>query len=187
MAEDTTTVESGTSIVIIRSARRLKFMSGNTLVKTYPVAVGKSSTPTPLGNYKVVNKIVNPGKSVLGTRWMGLNVPGGNYGIHGNNNASSIGKFISNGCIRMHNSDVEALFPKIQIGTPVTITDGPAESNPVSQDTVTSEGKRKHVIKPGDTLWKISRQYGVSMDLIVRLNTLSNPDLITPGEVIIIP
>jgi len=187
MAEDPTEVESGTSIVIVRSARRLKFLSGNSLVKIYPVAVGKHSTPTPLGNYKVVNKIMNPGKSVLGTRWLGLNVPTGTYGIHGNNNPSSIGKYISNGCIRMYNSDVEELFPKIKIGTPVIITDSPDGSDPLPQDSAATGGERKYVIKPGDTLWKISRQYGVPVDLIVRANHITNPDLISPGDVIIIP
>jgi hypothetical protein len=58
----------------------------------------------------------------LGTRWLGLNVPTGNYGIHGTNAPWSIGRFASNGCIRMHNRDIEAIFPLCPIGTPVQIT-----------------------------------------------------------------
>lgn len=42
--------------------------------------------------------------------------------IHGNNNESSIGKYVSQGCVRMHNDDIEKLFDKVQVGTPVTIT-----------------------------------------------------------------
>ena len=44
---------------------------------------------------------------------MGISIAGTNgsvYGIHGNNNESSIGKSISNGCIRLHNIDAEWLF-----------------------------------------------------------------------------
>ncbi|MGZ0879436.1 L,D-transpeptidase [Priestia megaterium] len=47
---------------------------------------------------------------------------GNTYGIHGNNNESSIGKYVSHGCVRMHNKDVEKLYEKVQIGTPVAIT-----------------------------------------------------------------
>ncbi|WP_230137514.1 L,D-transpeptidase, partial [Peribacillus frigoritolerans] len=44
------------------------------------------------------------------------------YGIHGTNQPSSIGKYISNGCVRMHKSDVERLYEKVPIGTKVLIT-----------------------------------------------------------------
>ena len=54
---------------------------------------------------------------------MGLNMYGygTTYGIHGNNNESSIGKNISGGCIRMHNKDVEWLFDRVRIGATVII------------------------------------------------------------------
>ncbi|MFD6440908.1 L,D-transpeptidase [Peribacillus sp. NPDC060186] len=44
------------------------------------------------------------------------------YSIHGNNNEGSIGKYVSQGCVRMHNADVEKLYEKVQVGTPVAIT-----------------------------------------------------------------
>ena len=50
---------------------------------------------------------------------MGLHVGatyGTTYAIHGNNNASSIGKHISGGCIRMHNSEIRWLFDQINVG-----------------------------------------------------------------------
>ncbi len=173
-------IETGSRVEIIRSARRLNYYAGDQKIKTYPVAVGKHSTPTPLGIFKVINKIVKPG-GILGTRWMGLDIPGGNYGIHGTNNPSSIGKFISNGCIRMYNSDVEELFPRVNIGTPVTITDG--KDNPPQGPG----GDRKHVVRPGDTLWKISRMYGVTIDAIVKINNIPNPDVLVPGQLLAIP
>jgi lipoprotein-anchoring transpeptidase ErfK/SrfK len=58
----------------------------------------------------------------LGKRWMGLDIGGGyTYGIHGNNDENSIGKYVSLGCIRMHNSDSEELFEKVFIGMKVVI------------------------------------------------------------------
>ncbi|CCF15163.1 putative L,D-transpeptidase YkuD domain protein [Brevibacillus laterosporus GI-9] len=50
---------------------------------------------------------------------MGLSKP--HYGIHGTNNPASIGKYVSHGCIRMYNRDVETLAKLVPIGTPVYI------------------------------------------------------------------
>jgi lipoprotein-anchoring transpeptidase ErfK/SrfK len=88
--------------------------------KAYPVAVGKASTPTPKGTFKIKNKQVNPG-GPFGVRWLGLSAPNGSYGIHGTNNPASIGKNVSNGCIRMHNKDVTELFNLVSVGTTVNI------------------------------------------------------------------
>ena len=79
---------------------------------------GKPSTPTPLGNFKIINRAVNPG-GPFGVRWLGLNKPG--YGIHGTNNPASIGTRVSNGCIRMQNKDVLELANTVPIETPVQI------------------------------------------------------------------
>ncbi|KQB76707.1 hypothetical protein AK964_21985, partial [Clostridium butyricum] len=83
-------------------------------------AVGKPSTPTPKGTFKIINRAVNPG-GPFGARWLGLNIPYGDYGIHGTNNPSSIGKSVSNGCIRMFNNQVIELSNLVPIGTTVTI------------------------------------------------------------------
>ncbi len=69
----------------------------------------------------MIEKIMFPAWEVLGTRWMGLDVPWGNYGIHGTNADWAIGTYVSNGCIRMHNWDVEAIYPLVVLGTPVDI------------------------------------------------------------------
>lgn len=89
-------------------------------VAKFPVAVGKPSTPSPLGEWKIVHKSLNWGNG-FGTRWLGLNVPWGIYGIHGTNKPGSIGTYASHGCIRMFNRDVEKLYPMIPIGTTVRI------------------------------------------------------------------
>lgn len=106
-------------IVIELDLRRLKFYQNGRLKYTFPIAVGKNHTPSPAGNWYVINKKIMPEPGVFGTRWIGLSNPG--YGIHGTNSPDFIGTAISMGCIRMHNADIEKLFPEVSIGTPVII------------------------------------------------------------------
>lgn len=105
-------------IDVSTTKHQLKLFDGNKLIKTYPIAVGKMLTPTPYGNFAVINKQRNPG-GPYGAMWIGLSKP--HYGIHGTNNPSSIGKNVSRGCIRMHNHDVLDLSRRIPIGTRVLI------------------------------------------------------------------
>jgi hypothetical protein len=111
--------------------RKLAVTEGNRVLKVYDVAVGKPSTPSPTGELKIINKLVDPtyhhqGKVVppgksnpLGNRWMGLSAKG--YGIHGTNAQSSVGKAASHGCIRMRKHDVEELFTMVGVGDVVVI------------------------------------------------------------------
>ncbi|EKN40904.1 ErfK/YbiS/YcfS/YnhG family protein [Clostridium botulinum CFSAN001627] len=107
-------------IIINTQAHTLTLFRNNNVYKTYKVAVGKPSTPTPKGTFKIINRAINPG-GPFGARWLGLNIPYGDYGIHGTNNPSSIGKSVSNGCIRMFNNQVIELSNLVPIGTTVTI------------------------------------------------------------------
>ena len=172
-------------------SRQLRMYIGGELSKTYPVAVGKPATPTPSGDYKIVNKVMNPG-GVLGTRWMGLNVPGGNYGIHGTNNPSSIGNRVSLGCIRMQNYSVEELFPQVPLGTPVRVLSVPGynttgTSSPTNPGSGPPLDHRVHIVVPGDTLWKIANKYTISLDTLLAANNLTNPDVLEIGQSIYIP
>lgn len=111
-------------IVIDTFRLRLIVLNDNEPFKVFPIAIGRSSTPTPIGNFKVVHKAVNWGTG-FGTRWLGLNVPWGIYGIHGTNKPWSIGRMASHGCIRMHNRDVEQLYPWVKYNTEVIIVGNP--------------------------------------------------------------
>lgn len=124
-------------VVIDRSATTLVLWSPLRRVKRYRVAVGQPKYPTPLGKYSVLEKQVNPWwrppdsdwaedaepippgpNNPLGTRWIGL---GGGIGIHGTNNPGSIGTAASHGCIRMRTSDVEDLYRRLPMGSPVHV------------------------------------------------------------------
>ncbi|MFD1179071.1 L,D-transpeptidase family protein [Paenibacillus puldeungensis] len=108
------------SIEIYPPQHQLVVKNHGKKIKTYPVAVGNPSTPTPVGEYRITYKGKNWG-TAFGPRWLGLNVPWGYYGIHGTNRPDSIGQHLSHGCIRMRNRDVIDLFDIIPVGTKVTI------------------------------------------------------------------
>ncbi|MBM7570743.1 L,D-transpeptidase family protein [Aquibacillus albus] len=106
------------SIVVNLSERTLTLLVNGLIQKVYPVGVGRVLHETPTGNFIIINKAPNPG-GPYGTMWMSLSKK--HYGIHGTNEPSSIGQYVSRGCIRMHNYDVEELASIIPIGTPVLI------------------------------------------------------------------
>jgi len=93
------------------------------VIATFPVALGKEGTPTPVGVFRITRKAEWGGG--FGTRWLGLNVPWGIYGIHGTNKAWTVGGYESHGCIRMLNADVEALSDMVAVGTAVHIIGDP--------------------------------------------------------------
>ncbi|GAB6992057.1 L,D-transpeptidase [Paenibacillus pini] len=105
-------------IIVDLSDRTLYLLDGEQVVHSYPVGIGKMLTVTPTGDYKIINKQLNPG-GPFGALWMGLSKP--HYGIHGTNDPSSIGHEVSHGCIRMQNKDVLALSALVPVGTEVTI------------------------------------------------------------------
>ena len=118
-------------IVVSLEDHKLALVEDGKVKKIYTVAVGKPSTPSPVGTFKIARRVMNPtysheGRVVppgpnnpVGTRWMGLSIPG--YGIHGTNVPSSIGKAASHGCIRMARKDLEELYPMVEVGDTVEL------------------------------------------------------------------
>lgn len=109
-------------IIIDSTSNCLAVFKNGKLFKTYVVATGKPSTPSPIGTWKIVNK--DTWGEGFGGRWMGFNVPWGRYGIHGTIFPNSIGWNSSHGCIRMKNKDVRELYKYIPIGTNVIVWSG---------------------------------------------------------------
>lgn len=108
------------SITINTYNRTLTLFSDGEVYKTYPVAIGKTSTKSPIGEWAIITKSKDWGGG-FGTRWLGLNVPWGIYGIHGTNKPWSIGRAASHGCFRMFNRDVEELFEWVPVKTRVKV------------------------------------------------------------------
>lgn len=133
-----TRAEAWPVVVIRRAENKLLLYTGARKPVGFGVATGQAAYPTPLGRFTIVSKQLNPwwyppdsdwarGLSPvapgpgnpLGTRWMGLSVPG--VGIHGTPDAASIGYSASHGCIRMRIPDAEWLFEHVSEGTTVFI------------------------------------------------------------------
>jgi hypothetical protein len=119
-----------TCLVIDKSEFRLYWVRDGALVKTYPVAIGKPSTPTPTRVWKVGIKYVYGSWGVYGPRRLRLFKKVGtdsyqytNYGVHGTNEEWVIGTMASHGCIRMYNKDVIELYPQVPLGTMVLTRD----------------------------------------------------------------
>jgi hypothetical protein len=118
-------------IVISLEDRKLALLEDGQVKKVYNVAVGKPSTPSPVGTFTIERRVANPvyrhGDKIVqpgpgnpvGTRWMGLSKPG--YGIHGTNEPASIGKAASHGCIRMAKPDLEEFYGMVQVGDTVQL------------------------------------------------------------------
>jgi len=125
------------SALVQKHAHRLILFFNGHYIKEYPVCLGAPTSPTPEETFKVATKEVNPTwyapdghvykfghpKNILGTRWIGFEAQGPHqsYGIHGTSDPSSIGKDVSNGCVRLLNDDVEELFSALMEGDEVKI------------------------------------------------------------------
>ena len=120
------------AVTINKTTNELRLTDNGRFFKRYRVGTGQFSK-TPVGEFKITTRIPNPpwwradGKTIpfgdpeniLGTRWLGLNIPG--YGIHGTWDTNSIGKQATAGCIRLLNGDIEELYTILPVGTTVVI------------------------------------------------------------------
>jgi len=121
------------NVFVDKSRNILILKSGDEVIKVYSVSTGENNS-TPIGNFKIVAKLVDPvwfnrgvvvppesPHNVLGSRWLGFDLPG--YGIHGTIEPKTIGQQITAGCVRMRNSEVEELYSLLPMGTEITIVD----------------------------------------------------------------
>jgi L,D-transpeptidase ErfK/SrfK len=128
-------------IVVNLPEAMLYFFEGGSLAARYPVGLGRPKWPTPVGSFtvlfresdptwdvprsiqeemaregRVVVSKVPPGPdNPLGKYWIQLSRWG--YGIHGTPFPSSIGQFLSHGCVRVGDLGIEELFRRVRRGT----------------------------------------------------------------------
>ncbi|WCN36593.1 L,D-transpeptidase family protein [Aneurinibacillus uraniidurans] len=129
----------------IKTANTLKFQENKNSIKRYRIGSGTKDTPSPVGIFKIINKKKN-WYDGFGPRWMELSVPWGTFGIHGTNKPHSIGGYVSEGCIRMHDKQVEELYELVSVGTKVTI-DGPLTGHPDVNYRILVCGSRGALVK----------------------------------------
>jgi lipoprotein-anchoring transpeptidase ErfK/SrfK len=129
------------TIIVRTKERRLYLVTGPGRAISYPVGVGRVgkqwsgrsyingkythpawSPPADVRRDKPNLPEVIPGGSPgnpMGVAAMTL--AGGEYAIHGTNQPGSIGRFVSYGCIRMHNADIQDLYGRVGVGTRVVV------------------------------------------------------------------
>ena len=119
-------------ITVTLAEFNIKVFQGDEVILDAPIGVAADNTPSPGGTYYTTSLLQPPDPdSVYGTYAYGLSAFSdvletfaggpGQLGIHGTNDDSTIGTRVSNGCIRMHNADIEQLVPVLPLGVPVTI------------------------------------------------------------------
>ena len=126
-------------VVANKADQTLYAYNGDKLVATYPTTVGSSSTPSPQGTFKIVNKVkmpwykatvgegsakevhmIPPGpNNPVGVVWMGLSKP--SYGLHGSPKPEGISRQASAGCVRLTNWDVLEVYANIENGATVVL------------------------------------------------------------------
>ena len=129
----------GTYLLVSRETFTLRLYKKLKLVKTYGIAVGMQGLDTPAGLYEINDKQVDPWWHVPNSAWAGdlagRVIPPGpddpikarwmgffnGAGIHGTSEDWSIGHAASHGCIRMHIWDVEDLYPRVPLHTPIYV------------------------------------------------------------------
>ena len=127
-------------VINIPEKRLFYFLPKANSLLTFPIGLGMLDSPTPKGKYQVTGKredptwyvpesirstmeepknVVPPGPdNPLGKYFLALSE---GYGIHGTNLPWSIGRLTTHGCIRLYPEDIEFLYKKVNIGTPVQI------------------------------------------------------------------
>lgn len=137
-------LSNGYEVVLNVPAKKLSLYNFGESIKEYPVGVGKSLTPTPLGRFKIVRRIQNPAwvnpyrqskvvaagdNNPIGRYWLGfaMNKKSQEYGLHATADLNSVGQASTHGCIRMYPDDMKELFSLVSVGTPVHVIYNPVE------------------------------------------------------------
>jgi hypothetical protein len=126
-------------LTLDRATFTLRLWEHLKLAKTYTVAVGQEGLETPEGLYDITEKQENPSWHVPDSAWAGdlagQVIPPGpedpikarwmaifeGAGIHGTEETESLGSAASHGCVRMSIPDVEELYDRVEVGTPIYI------------------------------------------------------------------
>ncbi len=132
--------EALNKVILVRTGEnKLYLYEKGVIVKTWSVATGTSTYPTPTGIFRIIDKIENPSwynpgsdwarglpavigpgpYNPLGTKALELDAPG--ILIHATSDRGSIGYNASHGCIRMNEESEAELFSMVPTGTRVAI------------------------------------------------------------------
>jgi lipoprotein-anchoring transpeptidase ErfK/SrfK len=123
-------------VIVNKTTNELAFINDNRVQTVVSVGTGKTKDLTPEGLFTITIKAQDPyyrrkdipggdPNNPLGSRWIGFDAEGTDgriYGIHGTNQPASIGRYVSQGCIRTQNEVISSLYPLIPLGTKILVT-----------------------------------------------------------------
>jgi lipoprotein-anchoring transpeptidase ErfK/SrfK len=132
IAREGSSKPTGRQVFISLADRQMTIMQGDTVLASYPIAIGRAGYPTPIGEFHVIDMDDNPtGAPGISGRWLGFlhtsSTKQGRawLGIHGTEETESIGQPASHGCIRLRISDAIEAFSLLAIGDPIHIVGPP--------------------------------------------------------------
>jgi lipoprotein-anchoring transpeptidase ErfK/SrfK len=122
-------------VIVNKHTNQIALVDENRVQTVVGVATGITNDLTPEGLFTVTVKAINPyyrkkniyggdPNNPLGSRWVGFDARGTDgriYGLHGTNHPESIGRYVSQGCIRIQNEAIESLYEYIPLGTKILI------------------------------------------------------------------
>lgn len=140
-------------IIVNKKTNELAWIRDGKIAVQTRIATGRTDDLTPEGLFTIIVKAKDPyfrkknipggdPRNPLGSRWIGFDARGTDgriYGLHGTNQPGSIGKYISNGCIRLPKKALETIYDEVPLGTKILITH--------TSKTLEQLGKEKGVIK----------------------------------------
>jgi lipoprotein-anchoring transpeptidase ErfK/SrfK len=123
-------------VIVNKMTNELALIDDNKVQTVVSVGSGITQDLTPEGLFTITVKAVEPyyrrkdipgghPDNPLGSRWIGFDAKdtdGRTYGIHGTNQPSSVGNYVSQGCIRTQNEVISSLYPLIPLGTKILVT-----------------------------------------------------------------
>ena len=123
-------------VIVNKTTNEMALIDENKVQTVVSVGTGKTKELTPEGLFTITIKAQEPyyrrkdipggdPNNPLGSRWIGFDAQGTDgriYGIHGTNQPASIGKYVSQGCIRTQNEVISSLYPLIPLGTKILVT-----------------------------------------------------------------
>jgi lipoprotein-anchoring transpeptidase ErfK/SrfK len=123
-------------VIVNKKTNELALVDDNRVQTVVSVGTGVTEELTPEGLFTITVKAEEPyyrrkdipggdPKNPLGSRWIGFDAEetdGRIYGIHGTNQPASIGRYVSQGCIRTQNEVISSLYPLIPLGTKILVT-----------------------------------------------------------------
>lgn len=122
-------------IIVNKKINEVALINDGKVQTVISAATGETEDLTPEGLYTIIVKAKDPyyrkkdikggdPANPLGTRWIGFDAKdtdGRIYGLHGTNDPSSIGKYVSQGCIRLQNEAIESLYDFVPVGTKILV------------------------------------------------------------------